>query len=121
MVGREVHEPGAPLAIPEGEADLPGLWVEMKRLGIGSEEQAPDIRGSRAKTLAQASAVSLGEGEGDVGGDDGMLTGEVVDEGAVAGEARERATGRLVAEQRFPEYLVGQESVVGHEGEDRGW
>jgi hypothetical protein len=60
--------------------------------------------------------MRLREREGDTGRDDGMISRQVVYEGAVAGEAREGAAGGFTGDEGFAQYLVGQKAIVGHEG-----
>jgi hypothetical protein len=62
--------------------------------------------------------MALRQGEGDLGGDDGMLTRHLERERAVTGEARHCTASGLSGEEGLAEDLVDESTVVLERGED---
>jgi len=94
--------------------------VEVEGLRIGSEEEATNVGDSGLDSPPEAATVRFREGEGDVRRDHGVLAGELVDEGPISGKPGQRTAGRLPRGERFPKDLVGQEAIIGHQGEKWG-
>jgi hypothetical protein len=120
VVSGEVNLKRAPLAVTPGDPHFAGLDVQVKGLRTGAEKEPTNVGDFRLDSVTEAATMAFGQREGDARGDDGMFTGELMDESSVAGKPRESLSGGLPGEDRLSEDLVGQQSVGGHEGEEGG-
>jgi hypothetical protein len=94
----EEEKERGPLTVAKRKSNLSRGKVKVEGLGIGPQELPSDVGNAAPSALPESRPVRLGEGEGDLGGDDGMLAGDSVHEGPVPGEAREGASGGLAGE-----------------------
>ncbi|MCI4319890.1 MAG: hypothetical protein L3K23_07160 [Thermoplasmata archaeon] len=113
-----MNEEVAPLPGAQGEADLARVVIEVEGRRVGTEERPSHVRDGRELSLAQPSAVRLGESEPDLGRHDGVLTGELANESTVTGEAGHRAAGGFPCEEGLPKDLVHEKLVVAEKSEE---
>jgi hypothetical protein len=118
VVGCEMHEERAPFPIAERDPNLARVEVQVEGLGVGPEEESSNIGDTGQDPLSAEAPVRFSEGKGDVGGDDGMLPGELMHKRSVAAESGEGPTRSLTGAEGFAKDLIGQESIIGHEGEE---
>jgi hypothetical protein len=111
-------EERAPLPRAQGEADLPRPAVEVERRPVRPQEWPSDVRNLREDSATKSNPVRFREREGDLGGDDGVLAGKLVDERPVAGESGHGTAGGLAGEKRFAKDLVDEHPVVPKDGEE---
>jgi hypothetical protein len=111
-------EERAPLPEPKGVANLPRPAVEVERQPVRPQEWPSDVRNFREDPATKSNPVRFREREGDLGGDDGVLAGELVDERPVAGESGHGTAGGLAGEKRFAKDLVDEHPVVPKDGEE---
>jgi hypothetical protein len=83
---RELQIKPGPLAVPEREAQVPGVGVEVECSVVSGEERGPDVRDLCASPLPKAPPKARVEGEGDIRGGssvdaiDTKLAGETLSE-----------------------------------------
>ena len=108
MIGSQVDVERTPFTIPKRETDLAGLHVEVEPDGCGPKERFVEVGDAGVETASNSLAMGPGQGDGDLGGHDGMRTGQMVDEGPGAGKPGTGTPRGLTGVDQVAEGGVGQ-------------
>jgi hypothetical protein len=119
VVGKPKVEP-RPLSEPEGEAEVARDRVEMQGIGVGAQEGAANVREGGGDALAEAAAMALVEGEGDVHGDTNMVEADAMVAGEGLRVSDERAASGRTDVVGVANALVDEEAKIAEKSEDRG-